>query len=44
MEDHPTDIYRADIKERLTRIETILSKELNRKIYLKQILKRVKKC
>lgn len=28
MDDHPTDIYRADIKERLTRIETILNREL----------------
>ena len=28
MDDHPTDIYRADIKERLTIIETILNREL----------------
>ena len=28
MDEHPTDIYRADIKERLTRIETILNREL----------------
>ena len=28
MDAHPTDIYRADIKERLTRIETILNREL----------------
>jgi len=28
MNEHPTDIYRTDIKERLTRIETILNREL----------------